>query len=163
MLRYGVQGFLSRLRSRSFIFVLMFSISHALITGKIFRKSSHFFSPLNRSRARKAVPKKTVKKAANEKTCHLTKFSDWSIHDRLGNGRFYNGLSGMVPLNRIVKVMFETLQQILIGLFTSDARFFRLSAPPAGGAFCATDKLCIKSKRAHFEKRARVHVTCAVN
>ncbi len=37
-------------------------------------------------------PKKAVEKAANKKTFNPTKFYDWSIH-----GRFGNGLSGMIP------------------------------------------------------------------
>jgi len=32
-----------------------------------------------------------------KKTFHPTKFYDWSIHGRFGNGHFGNGLSGMIP------------------------------------------------------------------
>ena len=41
-------------------------------------------------------PKMVVEKAANKKKFNPTKFYDWSIHCRFGNGRFGNGLSGMI-------------------------------------------------------------------
>ena len=41
-------------------------------------------------------PKRPQKRPRNKKTFNPTKFYDWSIHDRFGNSRFGNGLSGMI-------------------------------------------------------------------